>query len=500
MDAWSGVVEQIELSHRSARPTQADLDDDDANISVPWQPVLGTTIAASSARTYRNYVYFSQICAIVPACAISCLALATSRLGSSVGAWQSGILYASYTLSSVIGISSWTVYRLGSRNGVLLGQILFGGGYVICYGLAVVCRDSCCYSPTVGTTILWIGTSLGGIGAAILWTSQGAYFSLAAERYAEQTNQSRGHATALLASIFAFWLIIEEALLSALSTMLVALLGFPWSFVFVLYGVLVLIAICAITRVDVYDDCLPHHTMCGQMTATLHLLYVDRRMKYMIGFNAAFAFAGAFLNSFIAGQVVPVVTSDSYVGLLSAWHTLVGAGISLIVRNTEYKGSVLLMGSLSFLAVAMPFLWQPILSSWTWSYLLWSYTAQGIGRGIFESTWKSLFADWFFADKTAAFSNITLQDGLASTVAYIGTARLLCRHGPYCVTYRDGSNHQVGILAGCVVVTSVASIMMYHRAACLPVRVDIQRQPLERNDDHDRYDSVPRQDILIENV
>jgi hypothetical protein len=58
------------------------------------------------------------------------------------------------------------------------------------------------------------------------------------------------------------------------------------------------------------------------VTAAVQLLRHDPEMKYMIGWNSAFGFCGAFLNSYVNGQVVRMALNDpdsKYVaGFLSA--------------------------------------------------------------------------------------------------------------------------------------------------------------------------------------
>ena len=44
--------------------------------------------------------------------------------------------------------------------------------------------------------------------------------------------------------------------------------------------------------------------------------------------------------------------------------------------------------------------------------------AQGVGRGIFESTNKAVVADFFAADAPAAFSNVIWSSGGASAMGY----------------------------------------------------------------------------------
>ena len=62
---------------------------------------------------------------------IACLALATSRLGVATGAWQSGILYSMYTVSSILG-STYIVKKLGPKQSVVVGMVLLCA-YVGCF-------------------------------------------------------------------------------------------------------------------------------------------------------------------------------------------------------------------------------------------------------------------------------------------------------------------------------------------------------------------------------
>jgi MFS family permease len=217
-------------------------------------------------------------------------------------------------------------------------------------------------------------------------------------------------------------------------------------------------------------------------TCAFYLLVNDSKMKYMIGFNAAFGFCGAFLNSFVSGQVVPVAlrdTSASYVGLFVAVHGTVAAISSLLFGHLAPKignGPILSLGAVAFGAVAFPFLIQPNLEQWTWTMLLFVYSAEGVGRATFESTLKAVFADFFYYEKEGAFANIILQNGISSAIAYFMSFRLTCNNHTdigskanigtniYCIEYRDGSHHDIFVFGMMVILTSIAAILGYWRA------------------------------------
>merc|ERR1719310_481680 len=68
---------------------------------------------AGASRTLRNFVIMSILFSANHGCVASCLALASSRLGTT-GAWQSGILMITYAASSVLG-ATYAVKTLGAR-------------------------------------------------------------------------------------------------------------------------------------------------------------------------------------------------------------------------------------------------------------------------------------------------------------------------------------------------------------------------------------------------
>lgn len=423
---------------------------------------------------FYKFVRFSIFCAAVPACALACLALATAQLGT-VGARQSGILYATYTLFSLLGMTTLIVQKIGSRDTVILGQVLFGI-YIALFWIASILMHT---STSAAEVSAWIGAGLGGIGASILWTAQGIYFAESTHAYCDQSGRTLEESTSLLAGVFAFCFLMEETCLDILATILVKA-GVPWNVVFMTYTCVTFISIVSMTSVQAY----PRHevengVLCRQgifskASGAVNLLITDSRTKYMIGFNAAFGFAGAYLNSFISGQVVPTVFNDaSFVGILVAIHGVTAAFASLCYARMSSKSPAIFIGSLAFASVAVPFLIQRNIEKyWGWSHLMFIYVLHGVGRASFEGPLKAVFADIFPRDTDAAFTNITLQNGAAGSFAYFLVSRLACEPRTtsvesFCFAYQDGSYHNVGIL-GCIVIgTSVASILGYARVRSL---------------------------------
>ena len=96
--------------------------DDDDGTNIITRPLIENKhsdgIQPESIRT--NFLLMSLLFAINHGCTVSVLGLSNARLGS-IGVWQSGILYGSYTASALYG-ASYFVKQFGSRNGLVLGM------------------------------------------------------------------------------------------------------------------------------------------------------------------------------------------------------------------------------------------------------------------------------------------------------------------------------------------------------------------------------------------
>jgi MFS family permease len=205
-------------------------------------------------------------------------------------------------------------------------------------------------------------------------------------------------------------------------------------------------------------------------------------MKYMIGLNASFGLASAFVNSFVSGVVVPMALHDTidtrYVGLFVAFHAGVAATMSLVLGQLSQrvgKSAAIFLGTACLASVALPFLLQPTISNYTWPWLLLLYALQGTGRAMFEGPLKAIFADYFSYEKEGAYANIILQNGLSTALAYMLTFTLTCLHpSAYCISYSEyhpdggsGPFHDIGTLSLLVVMTSVVAVLGFARATVL---------------------------------
>jgi MFS family permease len=438
---------------------------DEALCTYPQQD---SQILAENIRFH--FIVMSILFSCNHGCVVSCLGLATARLGS-LGAGQSGMLYLSYTLSGLLG-STYVVKRLGSRDALIAGMGAYIA-YVGCFWLASILL----LGGVLQGVIVYLGALIGGIGAGFLWTAQGSYLSSAAQQYAHCSRQCTTLATSKLAGIFAFFYLALEVILKVLSTALLQA-GFVWSTIFEVYAfitALSAILMVFVPRINVVDPAgVSTSTTLYKVTAAWQLLITDPKMKYMIGLNAVFGFSAAFINSYVNGEVVRVVLQDDqskYIGIMTAGMSALAALMSLFftkVTKTTGKGPILLVGALCFGFVALPFLIFPGIENWNWMALAFVYAMQGTGRSTFEGTLKATFADYFAYEKEGAFANIILQNGLASSLGYLMSFTLSCRHpNKYCVEYKDGSLHDMLSFELLIIVTALIAIVGYWRASLI---------------------------------
>lgn len=120
----------------------------------------------SSISIKKHFRLMSILFAVNHGCTVSVLGLSNAKLGS-IGVWQSGVLYASYTMSAIYG-SSYVVKKLGSRNGLVLGMCM-SASYVTSFFFVTLIVEK-------NESMLWLqslvaicGACIGGIGSSILW-------------------------------------------------------------------------------------------------------------------------------------------------------------------------------------------------------------------------------------------------------------------------------------------------------------------------------------------
>lgn len=138
----------------------------------------------------------------------------------------------------------------------------------------------------------------------------------------------------------------------------------------------------------------------------------------------AFGFCSALLADEVSLHAVPQAFPQNKTiaaGCLSALVALVAAGLQYPFKAASArfgKPPVMLAGLSAFggLSVLCLSLELPVLSQI--GPLVACFLLQGIGRACYEGTNKALYADFFADDTDAAFANIVLANGLASSIGF----------------------------------------------------------------------------------
>ena len=327
----------------------------------------------------------------------------------------------------------------------------------------------------LGVEIVLTGAAVGGVGAGILWTAQGLYFAQSAEDYSANSNMPLAMATSRFAGIFGFIFLGFEMVLRILSTLILYWdPNFSWTTIFQCYTLIaflgaVLLRLLAHNYPTSYKK--GDENFFHQVTAAVYLLMEDGKAKYLICLNVAFGFCGSFINSYVNGEVIEQALGDSnshFVGTLSAWLSFVAAVTSLMFSFwwPSYKATFTVIGGLMVCLTVLPFLMDPDPRSYTFERLFMIYTFWGVGRASSESTLKAVYADFFLNAKEAAFANIVLQNGLASSIGYVASFNMLCDEeesssNSYCIRFSDGTLHNVLTLASVTFGFGVLGILTF---------------------------------------
>jgi len=197
-----------------------------------WLPTI--PVGSMSDKYYRNFLWFTLLFCVVHASVDAVLAFSTAELGMVVGSNGSFCLYVFYTFSAFFLAKPWLA-RYGPKHTVaagLVGMLI----YVLSFFLAVAVSPA----SSARNAIWLIGASLGGIGAGLLWTGQGSYYTTNSREYAlalqrenlspESTAEGRNRLSALgldatssatlatFASVFAFGYLLMQTVFKMAAT------------------------------------------------------------------------------------------------------------------------------------------------------------------------------------------------------------------------------------------------------------------------------------------
>jgi len=187
--------------------------------------------------------------------------------------------------------------------------------------------------------------------------------------------------------------------------------------IFAAVGVL---ALLLMTQTMKFSSAGPQVNCTVKARAALSL-WQDPVLILVSGLNLSFGFSAAFMGGFVTGTFAKPQLGESAVPMLAAFSATFAAMFARCFGTLEVsigKGPLVVLGSVSFLLIPLSFFVLGCCSGWDW-WLLVLYVFQGIGRAVYESTSKGIFADLFPGQPVGAFSNAMLQTSLAFALCFL---------------------------------------------------------------------------------
>jgi len=381
-----------------------------------------------------NFVFMSACFSANHGAVTSVIALASS-FNATLGSYSVGVLYSLYVVTAMLFAQTFVDWM--TQKGALVSALGLYSIYVGSYLVAALAPETAWYA-------VLFGASVGGFGAGVLWTAQGAYFKANSRLYAAARGVTDEQAAGLFSSVFATFYLGFEVTLKIVGSLASTYGGSGDTGKYLIYAIYTVISVGAAMLMTMVRDMKFQQTpsaqdtkpgMFDKVSSALRLLILNPKCYLMVPTNVAFGFAAAFITAYIQGSVIAPVDSDL-------------DDDDKISKDTEHHNSLVLLYSSLAIGVAtflaMPFHWlrdrcgtQPIMligagafvfvatlslstSDQGLRHILWLlYIVYGAGRCIWESTVKAVFADFFTEEESpAAFANIILQSGIASAVAF----------------------------------------------------------------------------------
>jgi MFS family permease len=379
--------------------------------------LINTDLQSPVRKTFNLYaVLFSLNHATVT----SPLVYSTSLLGATANIGN-GVLFICTLLSSLL-CGTGVVGAFGPLQGSVMAMAL--------YTVYVVGFACCCLQPgsEFVPVVFAVVSGIGGIGAGILWTSQGAVFAAASRAIATDEGVTAETVTAELgaqfASVYLAGEVIAKASVTGLKLATPLSFTYVWSMVFFVYAFIAGMSTFLASRcVDLPSRPEPG-PLFGKALAAIELM-PDVRVWLLSFTNLTFGFSAAFMNGYVNAHYVndSPAFSAAALGFLSA-ITAVTAGLSAPVfarlSARVGKGWVVFLGSLAFMTIPLCVIFADV-DRWGVGVLLF-FVLQGLGRGVYESTNKVVFADFFPGKAPGAFANCMMQNSSAFAACFFLSA------------------------------------------------------------------------------
>merc|ERR1740139_1610991 len=309
-------------------------------------------------------------------------------------------------------MSAWMGALLNDKLGARVGLTWTMAGYAIYVLLFAtvlllpVGEDG--FAGPAGKFCGVLGSVIGGFAAGPLWTFQGVVVGKIVEDVAEQesleTNEQKQALSGSLWGTFGLWFLGWEAVIRA-GVSLLNKAGASQAVTFYVlaamaFGATALWHLCTPSCADTRQ---PAGTLCGKAAKAISM-WSDPKILLLQFTNITFGFGAAFL------------------GLLSAVISLIGGvsarGFSFVTPHIG-KGPVIFIGAASFFLIGLFSLVFPDAEALGFGAIVFPIL-MGLGRGVYESTNKGVFNDFYPGPETRAgvFANVMVFGTLSSAIVF----------------------------------------------------------------------------------
>eukprot|EP01059_Diplonema_ambulator_P008820 TRINITY_DN1857_c0_g1_i1.p1 TRINITY_DN1857_c0_g1~~TRINITY_DN1857_c0_g1_i1.p1 ORF type:complete len:660 (+),score=98.54 TRINITY_DN1857_c0_g1_i1:2439-4418(+) len=428
-------------------------------------------IVQDARQKVMTVVSFTLVAAgfsVVEACFVATLVIAPAILGMQLGSLSSGLIYLSFSVSTLM--APRVVTLLTPRVALITGLATF---------TACIASSALCYvnkAEGISEWLLLASSVVAGSGGAILWTAEGVYVSRSASQY---TNVSSHYKTAemithniqqMVKGSNAPMVTYEEEEIKEQSRALdihagmfngIFQLTLPCIFltssflvstysVGVMYLILMLLAAVAM--------CLAGSAKCPRrlkkslmpaLTAgmgsggistptpsspasrrtdqwlpdTLHVVMLDKRVQYLIPCNLAMGMMVAVMADYINATVVKPHYGAQDIGYfvaLQGGSAAVFSPFLVYIASTYGRPVVMTIGALAWSVECFMFVVAP--SNYvTMPVIVVAYLLHGLGYSVWQGTATAVHAALFMHEPKwldSAFANMKLWSGMGSAIGY----------------------------------------------------------------------------------
>eukprot|EP01061_Rhynchopus_euleeides_P026349 TRINITY_DN4309_c0_g8_i1.p1 TRINITY_DN4309_c0_g8~~TRINITY_DN4309_c0_g8_i1.p1 ORF type:complete len:528 (+),score=190.13 TRINITY_DN4309_c0_g8_i1:71-1654(+) len=352
--------------------------------------------------------------------------------GTNVGSIAIGILYAVFTTCCLIG--PYVVEALGAKWSIATAFVTFTF-FCTANFLVAMFPDS--------TALQWgalvPSSALVGFAASFLWTAQGAYVTLNANKYAYALNMDKKAVLGTFYGIFFGFFQTTQISGNLAASLLLDKAGWSNSGLMLFYlcfaGAGTLFAAIMIPNVtdddedyDDLDDDTSVHSITdvgrtlGESIAGMTGLWSDRRMALIIPMTMYTGAQQGFMwGSFTANWVKPSLGTEKIGYVMAAFGASDVLGSVLLGRASDIVGRfpIVTFGALCQLFVLV-YLHELDVGDCDrqWTALLVSASLWGFGDAVWNTQLSCILGEVFTDRKEDAFSNMKLWQSLATAVIF----------------------------------------------------------------------------------